>query len=760
MPTYTVRVYNSDPLFILSQAVGDVETWTGEATPSGTATITDTETGIEGQTLDSNVAGGETATLNITIGGDTSTGAGTYAAEGWTLRDAVTGEEFNVITLRVVGGDASGFYTLSEIPLVAGRTYETLAYNDDPNVLSGDPAFDIDAYEPPGEVVDGTAGSDTIDASFVDGDGDSIGEGADTVFAGAGDDSVTSDAGDDLIFGGLGADTIDGGDGDDILRGGEADGGSAGTGGSTTAGDTFTVINLGTFADVDPTETNGVSENADDLLGVYGGFGDELYNSRQTAVTFDSDSDGRLDDNDTGATPENIVIDGDTYQLDSTHVFEATVTFADASTGSFTAVVSQTTTGETFLMPEFSANADNTLLTSQPIVSISLDAVDTDDTALVADRLDADYRVPLAGSDTSGDSIDGGAGNDTIAGGRGDDTLLGGDGADLIEGQQDDDSIDGGAGDDTLEGGAGDDTLTGGTGADSFFGGLGDDEIYLAQGDTAQGGDGDDLFVLNDLAEPGSAAITLTGGEGAETDGDTLQLTSDITFDDITFSNTDDAAGGLSGSFTMSDGTAVTFSEIENIICFTPGTRILTPRGERRIEDLRTGDLVVTRDSGPQAIRWIGHRSVAGRDRFAPIAINSTVMDGARRPLLVSPQHRILFTGYKAQLLFGESEVLVAAKHLVDGRDVRVLERPRVTYFHMMLDRHEVVYAEGAATESFHAGDVGIGALSPAAREDMFRSFPQLRADLGAYGPTARPCLKKHEAGLLRVEDRALCAAG
>lgn len=157
----------------------------------------------------------------------------------------------------------------------------------------------------------------------------------------------------------------------------------------------------------------------------------------------------------------------------------------------------------------------------------------------------------------------------------------------------------------------------------------------------------------------------------------------------------------------------------------------------------------MTRDSGLQPIRWIGHSTVEGRGKFAAIAVNSTVLDGARRPLLVSPQHRLLFTGYKAELLFGEPEVFVAAKHLVNGLDVRVAERDRITYFHLMLERHEVIYAEGAGTESFHPNDLGVAAISPDARTEMFDAFPQLRLDLRIYGDTARPCLKAHEARLL-----------
>lgn len=352
----------------------------------------------------------------------------------------------------------------------------------------------------------------------------------------------------------------------------------------------------------------------------------------------------------------------------------------------------------------------------------------------------SDVHFDAMPADDGADSIDGGAGADQIYGEAGDDT------------------IDGGAGDDTLTGGAGNDRLTGGTGRDQFFGGLGDDVIYVAEGDSAEGGDGDDHFILTDLGETGGAAITITGGEGEESLGDTLRLNPDVSRADITFTNTDDDSGGLSGFFTMADGTVVSFSEIENIICFTPGVRILTPQGERPVESLSVGDMVVTRDNGPRPIRWIGCRTVEGRGRFAPIAINSSVLDGARRPLLVSPQHRFLFAGYHAQLLFGENEVLAAAKHLVDGVDVRVMERPQVTYIHLMFDRHEVIYAEGAATESFHAGDMGISAISDKSREELFAIFPELRSNVGAHGDTARTCLKKHEARLIMAPRRPSAA--
>jgi len=195
-----------------------------------------------------------------------------------------------------------------------------------------------------------------------------------------------------------------------------------------------------------------------------------------------------------------------------------------------------------------------------------------------------------------------------------------------------------------------------------------------------------------------------------------------------------------------------TFNEVENIICFTPGARILTQFGERAIEQLHLGDMVVTRDHGLQPIRWIGQRSVPGIGDFAPISVASSVMQGSRDELLVSPQHRILFTGYRAELLFGESEVLVAAKHLVNDRDVRICPCDEVTYIHIMFDGHEVIYAEGIATESFHASDTALNAVITAAREELFAIFPELRSAPGRHRETARHCLKRHEAQLLRDE--------
>ncbi|SLN19496.1 Hint domain-containing protein [Pseudooctadecabacter jejudonensis] len=395
----------------------------------------------------------------------------------------------------------------------------------------------------------------------------------------------------------------------------------------------------------------------------------------------------------------------------------------------------------------------------------------------------------LTGEDGD-DLLSGGTGNDTVTGGSGDDTIVleddfaddGAPGSETITGgetgETNGDTLDGsdltqdvtvtmtgdeagtvtnGTGTATfseieqIETGSGDDTFFGGAGADSISTNEGDDQITISDGDTADAGSGDDVITLADTVGGPGDTITITGGAGDETTGDTLALGNLADLQDVLDNATDDGTGSFSGSITLDDGTILNFSEIENIICFTPGTRIATPKGLRNIEDLKVGDMIVTRDHGLQPIRWIEARTVPGVDRFAPVRIRPNVLAGQTTDLLVSPQHRVLFQGYQAELLFGESEVLVSAKHLVDGMDVTQDDTGAVTYIHMMFDQHEIIYAEGAATESFHPGDIGFSAVGDAAREELFALFPELRADQNHYGSTARRCLKRHEAKLIRI---------
>lgn len=192
--------------------------------------------------------------------------------------------------------------------------------------------------------------------------------------------------------------------------------------------------------------------------------------------------------------------------------------------------------------------------------------------------------------------------------------------------------------------------------------------------------------------------------------------------------------------------TDVAFLTLNTVACFTEGTRIAVPGGQVVVECLQPGDLVCTRDHGAQALRWVGRRSLPARGADAPVEIRSGTL-GAHDTLRVSPNHRVLIEGARAEVLFGEAEVLVKAKHLVDGLAVRQVEGDEVTYLHLLFDRHEVVMANGLAVESYHPA--ALAGFDAEARAEVLRLFPELVADPAAYGPLVRPELKAHEVPLL-----------
>lgn len=193
--------------------------------------------------------------------------------------------------------------------------------------------------------------------------------------------------------------------------------------------------------------------------------------------------------------------------------------------------------------------------------------------------------------------------------------------------------------------------------------------------------------------------------------------------------------GGGSGSLW-----APSYDSLVGAVCFTAGTRIATPAGWRPVEAIRPGDLVETRDHGPQPVRWVGARSLSPFEtlalpRLRPIRLAAGALGPGRplRPLRLSPQHRVL-----VDLGPGTGEVLVAAKHLAPrsgiARDDRLAP---VTYHHLLFDRHEVLTAEGLGCESLLPGPVALALLGPQAEAEV----RGLVGDLAAYAP-ARPILR------------------
>jgi len=198
-------------------------------------------------------------------------------------------------------------------------------------------------------------------------------------------------------------------------------------------------------------------------------------------------------------------------------------------------------------------------------------------------------------------------------------------------------------------------------------------------------------------------------------------------------------------------------SERPSVICFTPGTRMRTEAGDVAIEDLGEGDRLLTRDSGPQAVLWSGHRRMSGARLFAmpdqrPIRLRRGAL-GIDRPeadLLVSPDHRVLVTGRAARDLWGEPEVLVRAADLVGDRYITVDHSLRETwYIHLMLERHEVIWANGLEVETFHPGFMELDHLSGGQRDMLFDLRPDLAQNPDLYGPAVRRMASRAEAAIL-----------
>ncbi|MEM9580102.1 MAG: Hint domain-containing protein [Pseudomonadota bacterium] len=235
--------------------------------------------------------------------------------------------------------------------------------------------------------------------------------------------------------------------------------------------------------------------------------------------------------------------------------------------------------------------------------------------------------------------------------------------------------------------------------------------------------------------------ITLPSGQTVELNADgTLTVVGDGDTENVNFTYTAETSTGVSDTG---------FVLLNMVPCFVAGTLIETLEGAMPVEVLEPGDLVLTRDRGPQPLRWIGSRTVAATGALAPIEITAGTF-GDHKTLRVSPLHRIMIADQMAELLFGEPEVLIAAKELVNDKTVRRREGGSVTYVHMMFDQHEIVRSNGLESESFLPGKQINNIFEEEAVAEITTLFPELDVDTGeGYSKAARRILKKHEAVLL-----------
>ncbi len=393
------------------------------------------------------------------------------------------------------------------------------------------------------------------------------------------------------------------------------------------------------------------------------------------------------------------VQDGDVYIFDSTANKHTTFKSADGFVKSFSVQFNESNPNKFDV--KFS---DVPTANLNPSISIA-DDVDLSDVKIDAGKaasaqLTAGDNVTLAeynGSAVGADTIDIGDHFTTtseIKSGGGDDVITIGDN---FTGKK----INSGDGDDTIRIGANADL-------DDIDSGKGDDSITIGDNFTGKkidSGDGDDTIRIGANAD----LEKIDGGKGndvlyTQTDPGDIKKIDKIHQDDI------------------------------HVVCFARGTMIKTWVGERAVEDLATGDLVLTMDNGFRPISWISQRSLSEMDlrrktKLRPVRIQKGALGNGLpcADLVVSPQHRVLFRSPIAERMFGNREVLVAARQMLGMPGVDIAETTDgVTYFHFMFDAHEVVFSNGAPTESMFAGPQAVLALDAEARDEIVALFPEL----------------------------------
>ncbi len=683
-----------------------------------------------------------TTTVEYTIAdenGATSTAVATFTVGGINDGTVQGTSGDDVINPDIPYVDADGDVVDNNDAILDGDT------GNDDLILGFEGNDSIDAGDGNDRVFGG-ADNDTIDGG-VGNDGLVGGDGNDVIEGGDGDDMLFGNDGNDELFGGEGMDKLEGGKGDDLLEGGDGnDDLWAGAGNDRiVGGDGDDVANGGSGNDV--ILGNAGNDTLDGANGddtIRGGQGDD-------SIFGDYGNDSIV-----GGEGSDVVDGGNGDDIINTGN-HADPAFDNPYPG--------------LGAPDADPNDDKDVVFG----GSGHDTISTGDDA---DTIDGGIGNDIIDAGIDNDSVTAGDGHDTVIGGEGVDLIDGGDGDDVLYGGLDNDTFDivdrdpdgnpvdllpgnnidtifGGAGNDTIFGRDDADVLFGGTGNDVIDGGIDDDVITGGEGeDQLFGGQGTDTFL------GGNGGDVVVGGEDAPSG--TFPDGADIDVLDLTGSNVErieyTPGDAESGTVFFTDGTTMTFSEIENVIpCFTPGTTIATPRGERLVEELQVGDKIITRDNGIQEIAWVGHKAMNGKQLAAnphlkPILIKagSLGQDLPERDMLVSPNHRVLVASEKTQLYFEEREVLAAAKHMTGAEGIHAVNVMQTTYVHFMFERHEVVLSNGAWTESFQPGDYSLKGIGNSQRNEIMELFPELATASGLEGyQSARKALKKHEARLL-----------
>jgi hypothetical protein len=161
-------------------------------------------------------------------------------------------------------------------------------------------------------------------------------------------------------------------------------------------------------------------------------------------------------------------------------------------------------------------------------------------------------------------------------------------------------------------------------------------------------------------------------------------------------------------------------------ISFARGTSITLGDGSQRaIEGLTPGDRVLTRDHGPQELRWVGQVTLRAVGAYAPVVIPAGAMGNAG-DLVVSQHHRMFLYQRRRKDGVPQAEVLVQARHLVDEDRIFLREGGFVDYFSLVFDAHEIIYAEGIPAESLMVTEATVSRLPPDMAAEVQHRFPGL----------------------------------
>jgi Ca2+-binding RTX toxin-like protein len=577
---------------------------------------------------------------------------------------------------------------------------------------------------PPGPTYSATGAPAVIDGddSLVGGGGNDtlIGDGGDdTLKGGGGDDILRGGVGGDALVGGAGADTLSWQDGNDLLNGSSGSDSLLGGGGNDTLmgdSDSSTLISSNDFEAAGSATgwSNTTTEDGGSFSQHLGRFGQ---------------SDGRIASQqtfDVSGPGDYTIVEFKLYLIDSWdgenfllslngEEFLFAHHHRDAIDSSSETVM--TASGDTYQV-DFTPNIQGDL-----VYNGWQDAVV--DVRIVAENLAANLTVEV-GSTLNQSTEDESFGIDDF----------------VIYKSDDPNAIapDSSAADptnDTLEGGAGDDTLTGGDGFDRFIYNAGDGNDVVTDFNTGAGQDFDDDDQSNNDFLDLSAFYTNLFELRADIADDGLANQSIGDFSD----NTSIAGGSL--QFDGVDADDLTEDNV-NIACFVAGTLIETQNGQVAVEDLQEGQMILTLDHGFQPLRRLLTSTVPAHGRLAPIVFSKSVM-GAHQELAVSPMHRMFVSDWRAEMMFGDVEVLVPAVHLINGETIYRRPAVLVTYVHILFDAHEIVLAEGIPSESFHPNLEG--AEADQTRAELLEIFP----DFAPAGPvkTARRILKGYESETL-----------